>query len=68
MQEAEGSAYLSLSMSISVGPIPPSAVPLSPQASHIHVILIRAALSILFLLPCLSDDSKQKFNVVKMWI
>lgn len=44
---AEGSDYLSLSMSISVGPIPPSAVPLSPQASHAspppHVILICAA-------------------------
>lgn len=43
----EGSDYLSLSMSISVGPIPPSAVPLSPQASHTspppHVILVCAA-------------------------
>lgn len=43
----EASDYLSLSMSISVGPFPPSAVPLSPPASHTspppHVILICAA-------------------------
>lgn len=62
--------YLSLSESISVGPFPPSAVPLSPQKPLMHPLLLTsssfAPLTILFLLPCLSDNSKQKFNVVKI--
>lgn len=61
----EGSDYLSLCMSISVGPIPPSAVPLSPQATHTSSFVL---LSIFFLFSSLSDNSKHKFNIVKMWI
>lgn len=61
---SEGSDYLSLSISISVGPIPLSAVPLSPESSHVPRLLLTsspfALLSILFLLSCLADDSKQK--------
>lgn len=42
----ESGDYLTLSMSISVGPFPPSAVPFSPQAAHTsspaHVMLIYA--------------------------
>lgn len=64
---SEGSDYLSLSMSISVGAHPPLSCPALSGSSSLaltHPLLLTsspfAPLSILFLLCCLADDSKQK--------